>query len=172
MNFFKRAARYSKDFLIRLKHYWGSTRSIDMMWRFLLNETISVLSFLFRGIDVSIKHRVYKFCNKPILFTTSWGTYLAHTADAWTVTQPNYEEEIRSIIDANIARFENDKNKVFIDIGSHVGRYVIELSKNYGYHSVAFEPSPETFKMLQVNTILSGVEDNVTLINRGLSDHV
>lgn len=88
------------------------------------------------------------------------------------ITQPGYEEEIRIVIDANIARFQSKKNKIFIDIGSHVGRYVIELAKNYGYHSVAFEPSPETFKMLQVNTILSGVENNVTLINMGLSDHV
>ena len=76
------------------------------------------------------------------------------------------------MIDANIARFQSKKNKVFIDIGSHVGRYVIELAKNYGYHSVAFEPSPETFKMLQVNTLLSGVEKNTTLINMGLSDHI
>ncbi len=49
---------------------------------------------------------------------------------------------------------------------------MIELAKNYGYHSVAFEPSPETFKMLQVNTLLSGVEKNTTLINMGLSDHI
>lgn len=47
---------------------------------------------------------------------------------------------------------------------------MIELAKNYEYFSVGFEPSPETFRMLQINTLLSKVEDRVTVFNIGLSD--
>lgn len=108
---------------------------------------------------------MYSFCNKTFLFRTPWGTYLAHTKNAWSVTQPGYEPEIREVIDANREKFGYEGEKIFIDIGAHVGRYVIELAKNYGYTSIAFEPSPETFKMLKVNTILSGVDEKVALNN-------
>ena len=94
MNFLNRAVRYSRWFFRLTKHYWMSTRSIDMMWRFFLTEAITILNALLGGMMVSVSHWVYKFCNKAILFTTPWGTYLAHTRNAWMITQPGYEEEI------------------------------------------------------------------------------
>ena len=35
---------------------------------------------------------------------------------------------------------------------------------------LAFEPDPENFKLLRINTILNGLEDNTTLVNCGLGD--
>ncbi len=142
-----------------------------MMWRFIVTEGITILNALAGDRMRNLVHAIYQFCNKAILFTTPWWTFLAHTRNAWLITQPGYEEEIREIIEKNVKNFENSDEKVFIDIWAHVGRYVIELAKNYGYYSVWFEPSPETFRMLRVNTILSGVENSVQLFNMWLSDH-
>ncbi len=88
-----------------------------MMWRFFFTESITVINAVFGGVLVNMTHWVYKFCNKAILFTTPWGVYLAHTRNAWMITQPGYEEEIRVVIDANIASFQSKRTKYLSILG-------------------------------------------------------
>lgn len=83
---------------------------------------------------------------------------------------PDYEPEIQEVIQQNIRKTKQQEKKTFLSIGTHIGRYAIELTKVYGYESHCFEPSPETFKTLQINTLLSEVSDQMHLYNLCLGE--
>ncbi len=106
---------------------------------------------------------------KMFVFKTSFGTYLGRTVNHRTVLDPDYEPALRKVIDQNYNKHKHEE-KIFIDIWAHIWRYAVELSKNYGYISYAFEPSPETYKILKSNTILSEVESEVHVFNYALGD--
>jgi len=103
------------------------------------------------------------------VFKTPFGTYLGKTVNHWTVLSPDYEPALRKVIDQNFKKYENEE-KIFVDIWAHIWRYAIELAKNYGYSVYAFEPSPQTHKILKSNAILSEVEEQVHIFNYALWD--
>ena len=84
---------------------------------------------------------------------------------------PDYEPEVQGVIKKNIKKTAHASDKIFLNIGAHIGRYAIELSKKHGYTSYCFEPSPQTFRTLQINTILSEVTDKIHLYNFCLGEH-
>ncbi len=53
--------------------------------------------------------------------------------------------------------------KVFVDVGAHVGHYAVRLSKQYG-HVIAIEPDPHSFEGLLKNLELNHVK-NVRALN-------
>ena len=57
-----------------------------------------------------------------------------------------------------------------INVWSNVWRYAIWLSVEYWYKVIAFEPNPETFHNLQINTLLSDSDKKVELFNIWLWD--
>ncbi|MEI8252527.1 MAG: FkbM family methyltransferase [bacterium] len=46
----------------------------------------------------------------------------------------------------------------------------MELTKNYGYFTYSFEPSPETYKILKCNVILSDIENKINIFNYALGN--
>jgi FkbM family methyltransferase len=76
---------------------------------------------------------------------------------------PDYEPYIQDIINKNI---EKNPEAVIIDVGAHIGRHAIGITyQNINTQVHAFEPHPETFRQLKINTLLSGVEDRVICYN-------
>jgi FkbM family methyltransferase len=59
-------------------------------------------------------------------------------------------------------------DKVFIDIGAHVGTYAWSCGKK-AEHTYAFECSPKTFCYLAANVALQGLEDRITVYPFALS---
>lgn len=59
-----------------------------------------------------------------------------------------------------------DKNKVFLDIGSHSGTYAISLA-DYCQHVYAFEPQKMTYYSLCGGVALSNIQ-NITCVQYGL----
>ncbi len=57
---------------------------------------------------------------------------------------------------------------LFVDIGSNVGVYSLLASGGAGAESLAFEPVPETFFVLQENIVLNKLSELVTPLNLGL----
>jgi len=53
------------------------------------------------------------------------------------------------------------KERVFVDVGAHVGEYAIRMAKVYGKVE-AFEPNPRSASLLAKNVELNGV-DNITI---------
>lgn len=61
-----------------------------------------------------------------------------------------------------------DKNRTYVDIGSHIGTTIMPISRLY-QNVYGFEPNPPTFQLLTTNIALNNVK-NVTLLNFGVSD--
>jgi FkbM family methyltransferase len=120
--------------------------------------------------DGKLKESLIRKQNKEYMFKTDFGTFMVFSIDSWDIIKPDYEIEIQKVLFANAKEFKRDKDKIFVDVGAHIGRYAIELSKNYGYNVLAFEPSRKTYNILKVNTILSNVEDKIHLFNFALGD--
>ena len=61
---------------------------------------------------------------------------------------------------------------MFFDLGANIGTAGIYFLKKIAPNIkwLAFEPDPENFKLLRVNTILNDLEDRATLVNCGLGD--
>jgi FkbM family methyltransferase len=58
-----------------------------------------------------------------------------------------------------------EEQDVFVDIGSHIGKYAIAVANTVGKEGlvIALEPHPETFKVLQKNIKLNHLENVVAL---------
>ncbi|RYF91784.1 MAG: FkbM family methyltransferase [Chitinophagaceae bacterium] len=68
----------------------------------------------------------------------------------------------------HLKRFiEKEQFDTFLDIGACLGEYSVWLGKK-GKRCIAFEPVSHSYKMIQRNIRLNGVENNVTACNYGL----
>jgi len=66
-----------------------------------------------------------------------------------------------------------EKQKLFCDIGANIGTTSIYFKKKIDpdIRILAFEPSPENYKMLRINMILNDIpEEDQLLVNMGVSD--
>lgn len=84
--------------------------------------------------------------------------------------QDNYEPELKEVIEKNVLKNQKNPKNYFFNIGGHIGRWAIDLAYRHKYHGFVFEPSPETFRILQINTVLSRVQDYITLHHFALGD--
>jgi len=60
------------------------------------------------------------------------------------------------------------KDKVFVDVGAHVGKYAVRMAKYYG-KVIAIEPNPEAVEVLKKNIELNNVS-NVEILNVACGD--
>ena len=56
----------------------------------------------------------------------------------------------------------------FIDVGSNIGSYTLLGAKEVGANTIAIEPIPATFDILETNIMLNKVQSNVKALNIGL----
>ena len=63
-----------------------------------------------------------------------------------------------------------EQGDLFIDIGANVGVYSVLLSGEKKANSIAFEPIPDTFRILESNVKLNNLENFVNLYNCGLGN--
>ncbi len=84
--------------------------------------------------------------------------YAVGDADGLAHLDPNFESFI-------VAWFQPRKRDVFVDIGSHVGKYAIAAAKAVGEKGlvVAVEPHPETFKTLERSVKLNNFRNVITV---------
>lgn len=150
---------------------WKYTKSITITWKIVL--LLGILPILGR---VMFKKQFAKLTSsllakwgKDVLFTTPFGTFVTKTLNGWSVLTDNYEPLVKEVMLANYNKNKGEE-RVFINIGTHIWRRLVEFVSVYGYRGVAFEPSTETFKYLKLNTMLSNIEDKVDLYNFGLSN--
>lgn len=148
-----------------IPRYIRISGSIDFMRRYLVLALLYTCNALAGWLLWKFVSKTHKLFHKAFIFHTPFGTFLGSTVNHWTVLIPDYEPEIQEVIQHNVKKTSHKSEKVFLNIGSHIGRFAIELSKKYWYTSYCFEPSPNTFQTLKINSILSGVEDKMHLYN-------
>jgi FkbM family methyltransferase len=66
---------------------------------------------------------------------------------------------------------DNIPKGVMIDVGANVGNHTIFLAKYCATKVIAYEPFPDTFKLLDKNITDNGLRFNVIASNYGLSDN-
>jgi FkbM family methyltransferase len=59
---------------------------------------------------------------------------------------------------------------LFMDIGANIGSFSILASSETGASTFAFEPIPETYKMLENNIYINNIQDKVKLYNKGVGE--
>jgi FkbM family methyltransferase len=146
-----------------LLFYLRTSKSPSFICRIILYSLFG----MFNKKNVLVRRILKALNRRPILLKTDFGTFLAYPSLSW-VLHPNYEPKIKDVILKNVTEFEKESDKIFIDVGAHVGRYAIEIGKNYGYSVIAFEPSPQTFKLLKKNISHSRIENKIHVFNFGL----
>lgn len=66
---------------------------------------------------------------------------------------------------------DNIPKGVMVDVGANIGNHTIFLAKYCATKVMAFEPFPDTFKLLDKNITDNGLQFNVIASNYGLSDN-
>ena len=80
-------------------------------------------------------------------------------------TKNFYEFQMLEFIRDNIPK------GVMVDVGANIGNHTIFLAKYCATKVMAFEPFPDTFKLLDKNITDNGLRFNVIASNYGLSDN-
>lgn len=92
-----------------------------------------------------------------------------------TFCRGSYEQDMMArciaLIEEVTGRAPLLRGRTFVDIGANIGTSVIPAVRVFGAErAVAFEPAPETFKLLRCNLIANDLEDRVTAFPMALSD--
>ena len=88
-------------------------------------------------------------------------------------TQENWSKNDMLIFHALATNFYDlSGRKYFLDIGANIGTTSIYFQKKIDNDTtiIAFEPDPETYKILRTNFVLNDMPENSVLENYGLSD--
>ena len=107
-------------------------------------------------------------CKKPYILRTPFWNYLATSLSHYGYIAGDYEPQITSTIKKFSYLFGN--GSYFINIWSNIWRYAIWITVHYWLNTIAFEPNPETFHNLRINTCLSNLEEKIELFNIWLWD--
>lgn len=100
-------------------------------------------------------------------------SYVLDTRDK-TIGKTLFEEgefDLRKVYQAfALSGFASEK-ALFVDVGANIGSICIPVVKRgLAARALAIEPEPGNLRLLRMNTILNGVEDRVTVIERAASD--
>ncbi len=98
--------------------------------------------------------------NKDYVINNSDGKFLIQ-AKSWNdyIISTYQETDFRSFF-LNIQEW-----KIFLDIGSHIGKWSILLGNKKNIDAYCFEPNPTTYKYLQGNIQLNHLENKITSLN-------
>ncbi len=98
-----------------------------------------------------------------VVVKTDWGSFHCRnrTSDGWIagpLFEPTTSQYLKKVTTQG----------VFVDVGSHIGRYTVEMARHLRDNGqvVAFEPHPDTFAALKRNIHLNGLT-NVVAMNFG-----
>jgi FkbM family methyltransferase len=112
-----------------------------------------------------------------VVAETSEGTrYLIPTDDKFSrqlfVKRQRREMRMLGRVQSALEALGVDRGRrVVLDVGGNIGTGPVEAVCTHGFErAIAFEPHPENWKVLRINTILNGAEDRVTLINAAVAD--
>lgn len=112
---------------------------------------------------------------KILIATTDYGEMLVYEGDsvigASLVGAGSFQEEKI----AQVTSFLNTRHafspKIFVDVGANIGTHTVYALKKLGIQSaICFEPEPDNFELLLLNTARNNLSDRVELNRVALSD--
>ncbi len=133
-------------------HPLGRKKPLKALFRFFSWQVLSRIHFEFKK---------FKFINK---------TYL-HISRGQTVATGNYYVGLLEFEEMAFVIHFLQEDDVFFDIGANIGAYSIIASGVSKSKSYAFEPVLETYKSLNKNILLNGLNDKICALNLGLAEN-
>ena len=117
--------------------------------------------------------------HRYVAATTEGLQYIGYSSDSYMIwgmyTQnKNYAADEMKIFHALTKKYYglDDSAGYFLDLGANIGTTCIYFVKKLAPNLkvLAFEPDPETFKLLRANLILNDLDDRTIAVNCGLGD--
>ncbi len=114
---------------------------------------------------------LYKFINSLLIpkyvFVGGHKMYL----DAQDSLNLSIEDKTYKPLETDVLNRNIKKGFVVLDIGANIGDDTLEIARSVGAEGkvYAFEPDPDSFKLLKKNIRVNGYE-NVTLVNKAVSN--
>ncbi len=92
--------------------------------------------------------------------------YVRPFNDSFTISADYFEEDLRKWVGLP------NKKKLFLDIGSNIGRYALIAKNNFAYEEVVcIEANPVTFEVLSKNIKLNNIENDVKCLSVAVGDY-
>lgn len=155
-----------KYYCLIAKYAFHYTKNLFLPFKIIFFAFLGFLWRYSKGFD-KIYKKLSSYSWKYIYDTPFW-KYACYNMHDFRMMDPNYEPQIQSLIKKISKALPSGEDIYFINIWSNIGRYSIDLAKNYGYRVLAFEPAPETYEHLKNNIVLSKLEDFITTYNFAL----
>jgi FkbM family methyltransferase len=138
---------------------------------FILNHPINK-NKKFRSLINFFKWQINcKINNFPIIYTFTSNSKLIIYKGMAAATG-NYYCGLMEYADMAFLLHFLREDDLFVDIGSNIGTYTILASAEIGAKSISVEPIPNTFKLLEDNIKLNGLNSKVKALNIGLSSSI
>ena len=151
--------------IIRFRKYFYAIKSIRGLKKI---EALFLVPILFTYYKLISKndYRTFRIFERYSGIINLYGfkfEFRKNTSDVLHVL-PYYEPETEKYL---LSR----KGKIFIDIGAHIGRYSILLSKNFD-KIISIEADPYNYSQLVRNIVLNNLDNKIIPINVALSDKI
>lgn len=88
-------------------------------------------------------------------------------ASRWLARHPEDVLELEVFL-----RLAKQANGVLFDVGAHIGRFAVLFCKACEHNAVAFEPAPESQRIIEHMANLNGVADRIQVIGMALGSEV
>lgn len=117
--------------------------------------------------------------HRYVAATTEGLQYIGYSSDGTIIygmymQDKNYAADEMKIFHALTKKFYglDDSSGYFLDLGANIGTTCVYFIKKLAPNLkvLAFEPDPETFKLLRANLILNDLDDRTIAVNCGLGD--
>jgi len=118
--------------------------------------------FVHYSIKKLFKKRISIFPEMTLMLEGCRFKTRKNTIDFWTVKK-SHEKNFTSYL------LKQKQKGVFVDVGTHIGRYSVLLAKK-GWEVFSFEPLSSNFSQLKLNKNLNKIGTNLHLYNIGLGD--
>lgn len=159
MNFFKG----NTERLQQVKVGYGLTDKIKLLRLAILQSVPNTVKLRIGHFDASLNSATERLCKKMIVKIDD-SVYAVRDLTGLGIVGHHHEPHMHE-------HFRICRGGVFIDVGAHVGKYTVLVSKNVGPNGrvIAVEPHPENFKTLKRNIKLNNLS-NVVAYNVAASN--
>lgn len=103
------------------------------------------------------------------LMELTYGPFLLpaqdETVTRYVALEGDWERGIRCFLESQLA-----KGGTFIDVGAHIGLFSCRMAQLPNTKVFAFEPAPENYRLLQLNSRIQGVAPHMTTFQQAIGD--
>jgi len=111
----------------------------------------------------------FSFIDNEIIIITKDTTKFIYTPDSYQTLDIEFGKKWEET-ELNLFKKYLTRSGIFIDVGSHIGWYAINLAVTKNVKVFAFEPSTENFEVLLKNIKLNHLEDVIIAEKKALGD--